>query len=117
MRASRRTTPGHVPNCLSQSTASRYQEICPMMATRKRLVGVTAVLLAVALVAGAVLLVRQVFFGPHTITAYFPTATAIYPGDEVRVSGVKVGKIDSIQPEGTQTKMTLKVDHDVPVPA
>jgi virulence factor Mce-like protein len=88
-----------------------------MMATRKRLVAVTAVLLAVVLVAGAVLLVRQVFFGPRTITAYFPTATAIYPGDEVRVSGVKVGKIDSIQPEGTQTKMTLKVDHDVPVPA
>ena len=70
-----------------------------------------------ALVAGAVFLVRQVFFGPNTITAYFPTATAIYPGDEVRVSGVKVGKIDSIEPEGTQTKMTLKVDRDVPVPA
>jgi hypothetical protein len=85
-----------------------------MMATRKRLVAVAAVLLAVVLVAGAVLLIRQVFFGPHTITAYFPTATAIYPGDEVRVSGVKVGKIESIQPEGTQAKMTLKVDHDVP---
>ena len=57
------------------------------------------------------------FFGPNTITAYFPTATSIYPGDEVRVSGVKVGKIDSIEPEGTQTKMTLKVDRDVPIPA
>ena len=67
--------------------------------------------------AGAAFLVRQVFFGPNTITAYFPTATSIYPGDEVRVSGVKVGKIDSITPEGTQTKMTLKVDRDVPVPA
>ena len=74
-------------------------------------------LLAVVLVAGAVFLVRQVFFGPKTITAYFPTATAIYPGDEVRVSGVKVGTIESIQPEGTQTKLILKVDHDVPVPA
>ena len=88
-----------------------------MMATRRRLAVVTAVLLAVALVAGVVVLVHQVFFGPNTITAYFPTATAIYPGDEVRVSGVKVGKIDSIKPEGTQTKMTLKVDHGVPVPA
>ena len=35
----------------------------------------------------------------------------------MRVSGVKVGKIDSIEPEGTQTKMTLKVDRDVPIPA
>ena len=57
---------------------------------------------------GAAFLVRQVFFGPNTITAYFPTATAIYPGDEVRVSGVKVGKIDSIKPDGTQTKMILE---------
>ena len=88
-----------------------------MMATRKPLAVVTAVVLAIALVAGIVVLVRQVFFGPNTITAYFPTATAIYPGDEVRVSGVKVGKIDSIAPDGTQTKMTLKVDHGVPVPA
>lgn len=88
-----------------------------MMATRKRLATWVAVLLAVVLVAGAAFLVRQVFFGPKTITAYFPTATAIYPGDEVRVSGVEVGTIESIQPEGTQTKMVLKVDRDVPVPA
>ena len=63
------------------------------------------------------MVVRNVFFGPKTITAYFTTATAIYPGDEVRVSGVKVGTIKSIQPEGTQAKMTLKVDRDVPIPA
>jgi phospholipid/cholesterol/gamma-HCH transport system substrate-binding protein len=88
-----------------------------MMATRKRLATWVAVLLAVVLVAGAVFLVRQIFFGPRTITAYFPTATAIYPGDEVRVSGVQVGTIDSIEPEGTQTKLILKVDRGVPVPA
>lgn len=88
-----------------------------MMATRKRLVAGTAVLLAVLLIAGAVFLVRQVFFAPKTITAYFPTATAIYPGDEVRVSGVKVGTIDRIEPDGTQTRMTLKVARGVPIPA
>jgi phospholipid/cholesterol/gamma-HCH transport system substrate-binding protein len=84
---------------------------------RKRLVTVAAVALVALLVAGAAVLIRQVFFGATTITAYFPTATSIYPGDDVRVSGVKVGKIESITPEGTQTKMTLKVDHGVPVPA
>lgn len=89
----------------------------PVNPNRKRLATIAAVALAVALVAGAAFLVRQVFFGPKTITAYFPTATGIYPGDEIRVSGVKVGKIDSIKPEGTQTKMTLQVDHDVPIPA
>jgi phospholipid/cholesterol/gamma-HCH transport system substrate-binding protein len=84
---------------------------------RKRLVTATAIALAVALVAGAAFLVRQIFFGPTTINAYFPTATAIYPGDEVRVSGVKVGTIDAIKPEGTQTRLVLKVDHGVQVPA
>lgn len=84
---------------------------------RRGLVAVAAIALAFALIAGAVFLVRQVFFAPTTITAYFPTATSIYPGDDVRVSGVKVGTIDSIVPEGTQTKMTLKIDRDVPVPA
>lgn len=88
-----------------------------MTAPRKPLVIGTAIALAIAVVAGAAFLVRQAFFGPTTITAFFPTATSIYPGDEVRVSGVKVGTIESIKPEGTQTKMTLKVDHDVPIPA
>ncbi|HEY1443006.1 MAG TPA: MCE family protein [Mycobacterium sp.] len=69
------------------------------------------------IVAGAAVLVRNTFFGPKTITAYFTTATAIYPGDEVRVSGVKVGSIKSIQPQGTHARMTLKVDRDVPIPA
>ena len=32
----------------------------------------------------------------------------------MRVSGVKVGTIDAIEPEGTQARMTLNVDRDVP---
>jgi phospholipid/cholesterol/gamma-HCH transport system substrate-binding protein len=84
---------------------------------RNRLAAIAAVVLAGLIVAGTALVVRNAFFGAKTITAYFTTATAIYPGDEVRVSGVKVGTIKSIQPQGTQAKMTLKVDHSVPVPA
>jgi len=88
-----------------------------MTATRRRLAVGTAIALIIVMIGAAVLLVRQVVFGPYTITAYFPTATAIYPGDEVRVSGVRVGTIESITPEGTRTKMVLKIDRDVPVPA
>src|SRR6202048_4200380 len=84
---------------------------------RNRLTAIGAVVLAGLIVAGTALIVRDAFFGPRTITAYFTTATAIYPGDQVRVSGVKVGTIKSIQPEGKQAKMTLKVDHGVPIPA
>ncbi|CAJ1581274.1 MCE family protein [[Mycobacterium] wendilense] len=84
---------------------------------RKRLTGVAAIALAVVLVAGAAYVVRQQFFGSKTIEALFTSATGIYPGDEVRVSGVKVGTIEAIKPEGTQSRLVLKVDHDVDVPA
>lgn len=84
---------------------------------RNRLAVVTAVVLVGLIIAGAAMVVRNTFFGPRTITAYFPTATAIYPHDEVRVSGVKVGNIKSIQPQGTRAKLTLQVDRGVPIPA
>ncbi|KUH98417.1 mammalian cell entry protein [Mycolicibacterium acapulense] len=76
-----------------------------------------AVALAVALVGGAVVLFRQTVLRPTTITAHFTTATAIYPGDEVRIAGVKVGSIESIKPVGTQAEMRLVVDHGIRVPA
>ncbi|MGH3558982.1 MAG: MCE family protein, partial [Mycobacterium sp.] len=85
--------------------------------SRKRLAAAAAVVLVGLVVAGAALVIRNIYLGPKTITAFFPTATAIYPGDEVRVSGVKVGTIKSIQPEGTRAKMTLHVDRGVPIPA
>ena len=87
------------------------------MTTRKWFNIALAGLLAVVLAAGAALLVRTTVLKPTTITAYFSSATAIYPGDEVRVSGVKVGTIKGIEPQGTQAKMTLAVNHDVPIPA
>lgn len=76
-----------------------------------------AVALAVLVVVGAAIAVRNIFFRPKTITAFFPTATAIYPGDDVRVSGMKVGTISAIQPQGTQAKLVMHVDRDVPIPA
>jgi phospholipid/cholesterol/gamma-HCH transport system substrate-binding protein len=84
---------------------------------RRRLLVVLAVVLVGLLVAGAGMVIRNTFFHPKTITAYFVTATAIYPSDEVRVAGVKVGTIKSIEPQGPQTKITMEVDHGVPLPA
>lgn len=59
---------------------------------------------------------RQSFFGPKTITAIFSSANGIYPGDDVRVVGIKVGRVESIQPQGQNTKLVMAVDSDVPVP-
>ncbi|CAJ1587370.1 MCE family protein [[Mycobacterium] wendilense] len=73
--------------------------------------------LVLGLVVGAGYLKYQKFLGPKTIVAYFKSATAIYPGDEVRVVGVRVGTIKDIEALGTRTRLTLHVDRDVPVPA
>ncbi len=61
--------------------------------------------------------IRQTFFGPKTITAYFTSATAIYPGDEVRVVGCQGRHHQIHRAAGHPAKMTLHVDHDVPIPA
>lgn len=86
--------------------------------TRNRILKLAlAALLAVALVGGIGVVIQQAFFKPNTITAYFTKTVAIYPGDEVRIAGVKVGTIDSIEPMGTQAKMTLRVNRRISVPA
>ncbi|HLS76020.1 MAG TPA: MCE family protein [Nocardia sp.] len=56
-------------------------------------------------------------FGPRTLHAVFTTATAIYPGDDVRVSGVAVGVVTAIEPRGTTVEMTLEIDRDLGIPA
>ncbi|CAJ1586966.1 MCE family protein [[Mycobacterium] wendilense] len=79
--------------------------------------GPLALVLVVVLLAGCAVLVRATLFRPNTITAYFSTATGIYPGDDVRVAGVKVGTIGGIEPVGAHARVTMHVDRDVPIPA
>ena len=79
-------------------------------------VGLTIVLTGL-IVLGTAVAIRNTFFRPTTITAYFTTTTAIYPGDDVRVSGIKVGTISAIHPQGTRAKVTMHVDHGVSIPA
>lgn len=89
-----------------------------MIAARKaRLSRTLAIVLASLLVAGTAVVLHDALTRPTTITAYFTSATSIYPGDEVRVAGVTVGTIESIEPQGAQAKVTLAVDHGVPIPA
>ncbi len=83
---------------------------------RRRLTGAAAAVLAAVLVAAGYL-VSQSLFGSKTISAVFETATGIYPGDQVRVAGVPVGTITSMEAEGTQVRLVLAVDDDVAIPA
>jgi phospholipid/cholesterol/gamma-HCH transport system substrate-binding protein len=82
---------------------------------KKRLL--LAAVLAALVLAGAGLVVRDTLFRSKTITADFTTATAIYPGDQVRVAGVKVGVIKSIRPDGGSVKLTMNIDRDIRIPA
>jgi phospholipid/cholesterol/gamma-HCH transport system substrate-binding protein len=84
---------------------------------RNKLKAGLAIVLAGLVIFGAPVAIRNTFFRPTTITAYFTTTTAIYPGDDVRVSGIKVGTISAIHPQGTRTKVTMHVDHGVSIPA
>ncbi|MBY0441765.1 MAG: MCE family protein, partial [Mycobacteriaceae bacterium] len=50
------------------------------------------------------------------IIGYFTSAVGLYPGDQVRVLGVPVGTVTNIEPRPTDVKITMAVDHELPVP-
>lgn len=49
------------------------------------------------------------------ITAYFTSSTGLYKGDQVRVLGVKVGTVTSIEPQADRVKVEMRIDGE-PVP-
>lgn len=84
---------------------------------RDRLVfGAGAVIVAAALVAGGLLVYRASHKNTQ-VTAYFSEAIGVYPGSTVRVLGVPVGTVNSVQPRGTEVKVTMTVNSGIPVPA
>jgi phospholipid/cholesterol/gamma-HCH transport system substrate-binding protein len=73
-----------------------------------------ALVLAVVIAAGAYLMLPS--RSGHKIIGYFTSAVGLYPGDQIRVVGVPVGKIESIEPRAAEVKITMSVDRDVKVP-
>ncbi|MDR3660846.1 MAG: virulence factor Mce family protein [Mycobacterium sp.] len=51
------------------------------------------------------------------VVAYFANSNGIYAGDEVRILGVPVGKIDKIEPQPQRAKITFWYDSKYTVPA
>ncbi|MEV4126504.1 MCE family protein [Nocardia sp. NPDC049707] len=51
------------------------------------------------------------------ITAYFDRSVGIYEGSDVRILGVPVGKVDSVEPQGDQVKVVMRVGRGYDVPA
>ncbi len=81
-------------------------------------VGLAAVLVCSALLSGAYIGIdktRQM--GRTNIVAFFQNTKGLFVGDDVRIRGVNVGKITSIEPEPTQVKVTFWVHDGYDVPA
>ena len=50
------------------------------------------------------------------LTASFPRTVSLYEGSDVRVLGVAVGEVESIEPNGTSVKVKMWYDADVEIP-
>lgn len=81
---------------------------------RRPVLALAAVVALILAAAGTLLTAHQ---PDKTITAYFTQAPGLYAGDSVRVLGVEIGKIDSIDAEPGQVKVVMHYDATIDVPA
>lgn len=54
--------------------------------------------------------------GKTRITAYFQSTTGLYVGDDVRVLGVKVGRITEVEPGRDRVRVRLVIDRGIDIP-
>jgi phospholipid/cholesterol/gamma-HCH transport system substrate-binding protein len=88
----------------------------PNSSGRSRWVRIGLAVVLVAVLAFGIYQVLPTSSG-NKVVAYFTTAVGIYPGDDVRIVGVPVGTIDSIEPRAQDVKVTMTLDDGVRVPA
>jgi phospholipid/cholesterol/gamma-HCH transport system substrate-binding protein len=70
----------------------------------------------VAVLIGGVYTLYSSNGGGRKIIGYFTSAVGLYPGDQVRIIGVPVGTIDSIEPRPADVKITMSISDDVKIP-
>lgn len=80
------------------------------------------ILRAVALAVVGVLVIAAVLAlwpgsDGKTLTASFDRTVSVYEGSEVRVLGVPVGEVESVEPAGTTVKVTMRYDAETKLPA
>jgi phospholipid/cholesterol/gamma-HCH transport system substrate-binding protein len=84
------------------------------MSYRKPLIGLTLfVVMAIVLTWMVFVTLRREIAGPtNTYSATFTDVSGMHPGDDVRVAGIRVGRVDSVDLEGTLAKVTFRVQKD-----
>jgi phospholipid/cholesterol/gamma-HCH transport system substrate-binding protein len=55
--------------------------------------------------------------GSRTVTAHFDRAVAVYPGTDLRVMGVRIGKVTAVVPDGNSVRVEMKYDGKYSLPA
>ncbi len=83
----------------------------------RRVVGVLVAIALLAAAAGGVTLLRGGEPEDKTLTATFQRTTSLYEGAKVKVLGVTVGRVDSIEVQGDAVEVTMSYDADVDLPA
>jgi phospholipid/cholesterol/gamma-HCH transport system substrate-binding protein len=88
------------------------------MSARRNSRAVLALVFTIVLVGGLILVfLRPVGTARTTIVGYFQNTNGLFRGDDVRILGVTVGKIDEIEPEPSRAKVTFWVDSQYKIPA
>ena len=82
----------------------------------KRLDKRVLLVIAAALVIGVVINVVSSPAETKTVTAHFPRAVSVYPGTDVRILGVNVGKVTAVTPEGNSVRVEMEYDASYRVP-
>jgi phospholipid/cholesterol/gamma-HCH transport system substrate-binding protein len=84
------------------------------MSYRKPLIGLSLFLVLAIVVTWMVYVTlnREVSGDTNTYSATFTDVTGLSHGDDVRVAGVRVGRVDDIELEGALAKVTFRVQKD-----
>lgn len=106
--STRRTRPGPAAARRMRAAARRLRGARPV-----------ALLVAAAVLAAAGTWGVRALTGPEgkAVTAYFDSGVGLYSGSDLKILGVKVGTVDSVEPEGDRVRVELTLDHDVQAPA
>jgi phospholipid/cholesterol/gamma-HCH transport system substrate-binding protein len=89
----------------------------PFRSRRERRIFTSAVAVLTVLVVAGGWLVYAAGHQGKQVTAYFTETIGVYPGSDVRILGVAVGTVDSVQPAGGQVRVVMTVDHGIALPA
>ena len=85
--------------------------------TSKRLLAFGGLLVVGALVVGLLLVIRPGNNDTNRLTVDFDRTVSLYEGADVRILGVSVGQVDSVDPMGDKVRVELSWDADYKVPA